>query len=294
MIQQGWAGRRAWRGAPNFFIGVVQLQPNPPGFREVDAGCSPKANGRAFCCRMTPADLLQTAEENISSKSIYWARFCIASSAAAITGSLLIAAFLYYRDNPFVAGELAVSTLQSPRKNPSGFLIASAGPLVGAALLAPLVPLFYGRFRSSAPFSATIGAGTLMFSVLAFCTNGILSLHSYTGRHHADLATVSFACAVLAVLSLLHAARRHNLELGRERLPAIDVLLWLNFSSLLMLLTFFVGPDYFGLINPLELVGVNPWHIIGVSELLFTVLAFGSLLLLISVAELGSRPSADT
>ncbi len=61
-----------------------------------------------------------------------------------------------------------------------------------------------------------------------------------------------------------------------------------------MLLTFFVGPDYFGLINPLELVGVNPWHIIGVSELLFTVLAFGSLLLLISFAELGSRPRAHT
>ena len=209
-------------------------------------------------------------------------------------GSLLIAALLYYRDNPFVAGELAVSTLQSPRKNPSGFLIASAGPLVGAALLTPLVPLFYGRFRSSAPVSATIGAGALMFSVLAFCANGILSLLSYTGRLHADLATVSFACAVMAVLCLLHAGRRHNLVLERARHPTIDVLLWLNYISLLMLFTFFVGPDYVGLTNPLEFVDVNPYHIIGASEVLFTVLAFGSLLLLISVADPESRRHAHT
>lgn len=206
----------------------------------------------------------------------------------------MIAALLFYRDNPFVAGELAVSTLQSPRKNPSGFIVASAGPLVGAALLTPLAPLFYGRFRSSAPVSATIGAGALTFSVLAFCANGILSLLSYTGRFHADLATVSFACAVLAVLCLLHAGRRHNLELEREHHPTLSVLLWLNYISLLMLFTFFVGPDYFGLTNPLEFVDVNPWHIIGASELLFTVLAFGSLHLLISVADPGSRRRANT
>lgn len=60
---------------------------------------------------------------------------------------------------------------------------------------------------------------------------------------------------------------------------------WLNYISLLMLFAFFVGPDYFGLTNPLEIVGVSPWDIIGASELLFTVLAFGSLLLLISVAD---------
>ncbi len=201
----------------------------------------------------------------------------------------MIAAILYYRDNPFVAGELAVSTLQSPRENPSGFLIASAGPLVGAALLTPLVPLFYGRFRSSAPVSATIGAGALMVSVLAFCANGILSLLSYTGRLHADLATVSFACAVIAVLGLLHAGRRHTLELKRVHHRTIDVLLWLNYISLLMLFTFFVGPDYLGLTNPLEIVDIDPWHIIGASELIFTVLAFGSLLLLISVADPESR-----
>ena len=232
--------------------------------------------------------------ENIASKSIYWARFCLASSAAAVMGSLLIAAILYYRDNPFVVGELAVSTLQSPRKNPSGFLIASTGPLVGAALLTPLVPLFYGRFYSSAPVSATVGAGALISTVLAFCANGILSLLSYTGRLHADLATVSFACAVIAVLCLLHAGRRHNLRLKRVRHPTIDVLLWLNYISLLMLFTFFVGPDYLGLTNPLEWVDVNPWHIIGASEFLFTVLAFVSLLLLISVADPESRGQAHT
>ena len=244
-----------------------------------------KVMARLFHVGWLRLNLLLTSGESIASKSIYWARCCLASSAAVITGSLLIAALFYYQDNPFVAGELAVSTLQSPRKNPSGFLIASAGPLVGAALLAPLVPFFYGRLRSSASVSATIGAGALMFSVLAFCANGILSLLSYTGRHHADLATVSFTCAALGVLSLLHAGRRYSSKLGRERHPTIDVLLWLNYSSLLMLLTFFIGPDYFGLSNPLELVGVNPWHIIGVSELLFTVLGFGSLLLLIPIAD---------
>lgn len=124
-----------------------------------------------------------------------------------------------------------------------------------------------------------------MLSVLAFCANGVLSLLSYTGRHHADLATVSFAGALLAVLCLLHAGRQHNLESEREHHPAIDVLLWLNYISLLMLFAFFIGPDYFGLTNPLGIVGVSPWDIIGASELLFTVLAFGSLLLLISVAD---------
>jgi hypothetical protein len=234
--------------------------------------------------------------DNIASKNIHWARLCLASSAAAITGSLLIAALLYYRDNPFVAGELAVSTLQSPHKNPSGFLIASAGPLVGAALLTPLIPLFYGRFRSSAPVSAAIGGGALMFSVLAFCANGVLSLLSYTGRLHAGLATASFAGIVLAVLCLLHAGKKHNLKLERGRHPTIDVLLWLNYISFLMLFTFFVGPDYLGLTNPLESVGVNPWHVIGVSEFLYTVLAFVSLLLLISVAgtESGRLTQIDT
>jgi hypothetical protein len=228
----------------------------------------------------------------MASQSMYWARFFLASSAAVVMGSLLIAALLYYRDNPFVAGDLAVSTLQSPRENPAGFLIASAGPLISAALLTPLVPLFYGRFRSSAPVRATIGAGALMISVLAFCVNGILSLLSYTGRLHSDLATVSFACAVIAVLCLLHAGRQHNLGLERMRQPAIDVFLRLNYISLLVMFTFFVGPDYLGLTNPLELVDVNPYHIIGACEFLFSAVAFGSLFLLISVADSESRQHA--
>jgi len=221
----------------------------------------------------------------MASQSMYWARFCLASSAAVVMGSLLIAALLYYRDNPFVFGELAVSTLQSPRENPAGFLIASAGPLISAALLTPLVPLFYGQFRSSAPVRATIGAGTLMISVLAFCANGILSLLSYSGRIHGDLALVSFACAVIAVLCLLQAGRQYNLWLDRVRQPAIDVLLRLTYISLLVLFIFFVGPDYLGSTNPLELVDIDPYHIIGVCEFLFTILAFGSLLLLISVVD---------
>lgn len=206
-------------------------------------------------------------------------------------GSLSIAAILYYRGNPFVAGELAVSTLQSPLKNPAGFLIASSGPFIGAALLGPLIPLFYGRFRSDAIVSTTIGAATLTISLVAFCVNAVLSLLSYTGRIHADLATLSFACAVVGILFLLKAGKNYYLSTNGERSLAMAVLLWINFLSLVTLFVLFVGPDYLGFTNPLKLLDIDPWHVIGISEFLYAVLAFVSLRLLISVAESDSAES---
>ncbi len=73
--------------------------------------------------------------------------------------------------------------------------------------------------------------------------------------------------------------------MGRVRQPTIDVLLWFNYASFVVMFVFYIGPDYLGLTKPMKLTGVDPWHIIGASEVLFTVLAFISLLSLISAAD---------
>ena len=206
-------------------------------------------------------------------------------SPAVLVISLTLSATVYYLQAPFIPSDLAVSTLQSPERNPAGYLIASAGPLVSALLLLPLVPFFLEKWRRSSPVFSLLGAGALFLSVAAFVLNAALSMTGYTGAGHSHLATVSFVFAVISVLGLLHAGKNHANNSSAESTRALPALIVLNYLAVALLLVLFVGPDYLGWPNPMRLMGISPFAIIGVSELVFLVLAFGSLGYLIKLAE---------
>lgn len=194
--------------------------------------------------------------------------------------SLTISAVPYFFENQIVIQELAISTLQSSETNPWGYLVASAGPLLSTFFIFPILGSLYSTLSLNSLTNTTIGITSLVLSLVTICINGVLSLLDYSGRLHADLATLSFIFSIVAVLFLLHASRQQNYKLSVRHRYYLNTLLTLCYLTITALLFIWLGPDYLGWQNPLDNLGINPWHIIGLAELLMTFLIYMSLIMI--------------
>lgn len=132
------------------------------------------------------------------------------SLGACFFGSLIFAASLFPREYDWRHN--TISSLASPRANPHGYLIASAGLTITGLLLIPFAFFLQQRLESFAP-KLTAWAGRLfLFGAACFCLSGIAVPGRYRilgiGRNHEHLAVISSIAFCLSVILYLGASRR--------------------------------------------------------------------------------------